>query len=112
MLAPQGLEGMPLQSLTLVKQKVVSLAPSAGAPLTSMHIQDCYGLIDMSPLKGMPLTAIALLQCNGVRELSALQGMPLVSARFESCAVTDLSPLEGAPLTTLAVTLHADRNPS
>jgi formylglycine-generating enzyme required for sulfatase activity/serine/threonine protein kinase/Leucine-rich repeat (LRR) protein len=95
--------------------------------LTSLNLENCYGLGDLEPLKGLKLTRLRTgggwedstqvrdlkplkdmqltelsLTRSHVRDLEPLRGMPLTSVNLRHCRqVRDLSPLKGMNLTEL-----------
>lgn len=103
-LAP--LEGIPLTSFEFNAAgfKASDLSPLSGMPLTSLKLNNATELRDLSPLKGMPLQSLSLGYAKNLTDLSPLQGMPLVSLNLIQCTdISDLSPLQGMPLTNLNI---------
>jgi len=101
----EPLQGLPLTALDLSGcASLRDLYPLQGMPLTRLTLNGCGNVRDLTPLHGMKLEWLHMWQCGGVKNLEPLRGMPLTSLQLDSCRqVTDLTPLAAMKLTWLSL---------
>ena len=125
--------GRKIVGLSVRHEKLVSIEPLVGMPLTRLRLTGCKSLkslkglhgmplthlmlgihmepgpeflTDLGPLEGMKLQELYLAGCRSLSKISleVLQGMPLDSLDLSGVqCLTDLAPLKGLELKKLAV---------
>lgn len=89
--------------LNLSGQKIRSLKPLTGIPLTTLNLAGCTDITDLSVLKGMPLTRLDLTGLSGVTDLGPLKDTKtLTELNLRNCInLLNLGPLAELPLKRL-----------
>jgi Leucine-rich repeat (LRR) protein len=97
----EPLAGMPLTVLDFPYNKVQDLGPLTGMPLVRLNCSVNH-IVDLDPLRGIGIRNLACGR-NRIRSLEPLKGMPLAKLDCSCNEISDLGPLRGMGIRTLNV---------